>query len=125
MTFEGAGWIGLICFLIIFLFVITMFYAFTLNNWIDPRSCPESIGQYGVLPGVIGTILNNCNGPCEFRVSSLAEAAIRCDSDSKCDAFYYDSGNMKYVEINSPLTTANPGGTYVRQRKIIRNGEAG
>ena len=121
MAFIGAGWIGLICFLIVFLFIITLLYGYLLNTWIDPETCPKSYGQYGVLPGVIGDIVDECNGLCEFTVPTLADAAIKCDSDSRCQSFYYDGRNMKYIKINSQFISASPGGTYIRQRKIIRN----
>lgn len=124
MTNQSIGWIGLVGFLIIMIFIMTMFYGYLLGNWIDPSSCPKSYGEYGVIPGVIGNIVNKCNGPCEFTIPNLVDAVFKCNSDKNCEAFYYDGKYMKYIEINSPFTSANPGGLYIRQRKILRDGIA-
>lgn len=122
MVIENAGLIGLVGFLILILFIITLFYSYLLAAWINPASCPKAVGEYGVIPGVVGEIINACDGLCEFNVPTLADAAIKCDSDSRCESFYYDGRIMQYIKLNSPFTSANPGGMYIRQRKIIKNG---
>lgn len=97
---------------------MTIFYTYLLSTRIDPSSCPKSIGDYGVIAGQTGNVLNTCNGPCKFLVPSLTSAVSRCDGDDRCRAFYYDGLNMEYIELGSPLMTAMRGGLYIRQRNI-------
>lgn len=116
---NSFGWIGLCGFLLVILLIITIFYSYILVNRIDPNSCPKSIGDYGVLPGQTGLVLNTCDGPCEFLVPSLYNAATKCDGDSRCQSFYYDGIRMMYIDPASALLTAIQGGLYIRQRNLI------
>jgi hypothetical protein len=125
MDSNSYGWIGLCGFLLVMLLIMTIFYSYILTTRIDPTSCPKSIGNYGVIAGKIGAVLNNCDtrdefgGRCEFIVPSLFNATTKCDSDSRCQAFYYDGIRMIYIDPNSPMVSVIPGGSYIRQRDII------
>ena len=120
MESDCFGWIGLAGFLLLLLLIITIFYTYLFSTRIDPSSCPKSIGDYGVIPGQVGTMLTTCNGDkaCQFNVPDLLSAVTKCDSDPQCQSFYYDGTTMQYIQLNSPLRTASPGGLYIRQRGV-------
>jgi hypothetical protein len=110
------GWIYLTVFLIVMLFLFILLYANSITNSIDPRKCPDAFGQYGVEPGVTGTLL----GPnYTYTVDGLLEATRRCDRDILCTSFYYVNGIMTYLENNDIRSYSPNGGLYKRQINLV------
>lgn len=115
-------WTALALYLLLMVFLISLFYALALYRLVDPMECPASYGDYGVKVGFIGEVAGGCdNGVCTFIEPSLIKAVQRCESDPvRCKSFYFDGFSMSYMVPNSSLVPAS-GGIYTRQIKLIKD----
>lgn len=116
-------WTALALYLLLMVYLISLFYGLALYRLVDPTECPGSEGDYGVRVGVIGEVAGGCDqGVCTFDEPSLTKAVERCESDSvRCTSFYYDGFTMSYMvtPLNPLLLSPAPGGIYTRQIKVI------
>lgn len=95
---------------------------------IDPGSCPIAVGNYGVIPGKTGNILQTCgpnqNESCVFDAISLENAVKQCDEMSDiCSRFTYVSTDnlMQIIDPTSVITEAANGDLYLRQVAIRKD----
>jgi hypothetical protein len=119
----------IISILLIIIVIGLLTYSITLeNNRINPKNCPASSGQFGLMPSFTGTALTNCTSPnvvgtsCVFaNISNLTTATNVCNSFSNCSSFSYssDTNTMTILDPNQPLISNDNTDVYIRQVPTI------
>ena len=116
-------------FCIIFFLIVVGIIIYTVvltSNNIDPGSCPQTIGDFGVQPNTTGVVLQNCGTSkteqCTFNnISSLNDAVNQCNAIQGCDAFEYSSYTniMNVIDKNAKVISNNSFDLYVRQNPVM------
>lgn len=115
----GVGWMALSIFLLLMVYLMSLFYSYSLIRLVDPTECTASDGEYGVRVGIRYDTTAGCSdGLCRFKALTLKDAVGICDSNPiQCEAFYYDGGYVDFMRLNSTEYPAE-GGVYIRQNTV-------
>ena len=116
------GWLIVTIILSFILLVILVLYIKQSSTLIDPSKCPKIQGNFGVRPGLSGTVLNSCgnnnNEECVIIATNLNEAVNICMARADiCQQFSYDlsQGKMRILNPKVPLTSGENENTYILQ----------
>lgn len=119
----GVGWMALSIFLLFMVYLMSLFYSYSLIRLVDPAECAASGGEYGVRVGIRYDTAAGCSeGLCRFKALTLKDAVNICDLNPiQCEAFYYDGGFIDFMRLDSTEYPAE-GGVYIRQNTVSIQG---
>ena len=116
------GWLIVTVILSFILLIILVLYIKQSSTLIDPSKCPKIQGNFGVRPGLSGTVLNSCgndnNEECVIIATNLNEAVNICMARADiCQQFSFDlsQGKMRILNPKEPLTSGENENTYILQ----------
>jgi hypothetical protein len=113
------AWMWLSIGLLLAVYLMSLFYGDCIMRRVDPKMCGALYGTFTVDVGASRSVSNTCNGRCQFSVKNLQEAVEKCNRDS-CNEFYYENGQMAYLNQNSPRISNSDGGIYTRIGNIVK-----